>query len=307
MNWKWKCLLVSCAALCSALGAGQASAGFVAVVTNGQGEANFGVGGSVPVIASGTLDGFAVAHVGKRVVKTATSTKKPPAAGDTNVAADALGGTVATARVKWKVTAIGLDATSFSVGTGGTFAKVDPVGKEQGVASIQLKDAPLVYDNAAGVTFHPTYSLLGDFQIGALGMNSHSTVNTDAGSNLPGLASFFTLSMSLDGSNPGDLSISFISNPLLGLNDGAIENSIRAHLMFDSSTGTYSNTSDFNYLSLILTAPATENEVAFSWNTSASAMAGPAPVPEPSTLTLLGLGTTSLLGYGWRRRKQALA
>jgi hypothetical protein len=36
----------------------------------------------------------------------------------------------------------------------------------------------------------------------------------------------------------------------------------------------------------------------------ASAVSG---VPEPSTLTLLGLGSLGLLGYGWRRRKQAAA
>src|SRR5262245_33190277 len=28
-------------------------------------------------------------------------------------------------------------------------------------------------------------------------------------------------------------------------------------------------------------------------------------VPEPSTLALIGIGTLGLLGYGWRRRKQA--
>jgi LPXTG-motif cell wall-anchored protein len=30
-------------------------------------------------------------------------------------------------------------------------------------------------------------------------------------------------------------------------------------------------------------------------------------LPEPAFLTLLGLGSLGLLGYGWKRRKQAVA
>jgi hypothetical protein len=33
----------------------------------------------------------------------------------------------------------------------------------------------------------------------------------------------------------------------------------------------------------------------------------PSTTPEPSSLTLVGIGAVGLLGYGWRRRKQAVA
>jgi hypothetical protein len=34
---------------------------------------------------------------------------------------------------------------------------------------------------------------------------------------------------------------------------------------------------------------------------------GVSATPEPASLTLFGIGTLGLIGYGWRRRKQAAA
>ena len=47
----------------------------------------------------------------------------------------------------------------------------------------------------------------------------------------------------------------------------------------------------------------------FTFTPQASPPPPPAPigVPEPSTFTLLGIGIARLLGYHWRRRKQAKA
>ena len=280
--------VVTLASIC--VGATPAFAGpILARVTAGQrvtvGNANLGAAGV------GGVDGLARAFVlpPPPVVLTDKSTKTPPDDGDTNIAADAGGTTVAEARAKWKVSA----AIGMVLGTAGTFAEVrrpDDTGPHGG-ASFLIQD-PLVYDDAAGEVFDFSYGLLaGDFGLQALGEGGEAALMATARSNLPDLSTLFTLSLSLSGDKIGGLDVDFVSAPLLGLDDAAIANAVRSVLVFDAASNNYLAGSDLEVLAVTLTVPTSQNQAVFAWDTAGQTTA----VPEAPVAVLL-LGGVVLLG-----------
>jgi hypothetical protein len=168
----------------------------------------------------------------------------------------------------------------FFVNTAGTQAVVT-AGGPFGVASVGVFD-PAVYSGASGQTFDLAYGLTSAFGLQAL-LNepglARSTVSTRAGRNIAGLETLFPWSATLDGSDPTSLHLLFLSNPLLGLDDAAIINSIRSSLVFDPAAANYGVNSDFNYASFSVTVPIGQDIAEFSWNTTGEAEA--AVVPEP--------------------------
>jgi len=199
------------------------------------------------------------------------------------------------------------------VGTAGRFARVT-AGGELGFATSAIED-PAIYRNAAGQSINLSYGLIGgaygvQASLGeftpAEGAMGSSRVSTVAGSDIPGLETLFSLTLSLDASDPTAVNLAFSSNPLLGLDDATIRSDILSRLVFNPADGSYLLSSDFQYASINVVVPTGQNDVSFTWNTEAHVVAV-APVPEPSSFILSGTGVLTLLVYCWRHRMRVAA
>jgi hypothetical protein len=152
------------------------------------------------------------------------------------------------------------------------------------------------------VSFIPTNSLGVIFPDPNPSEVDSSTFSAFAQTDIPGLSSLFSLSIQMNSATPGQVGISFTSNPLLGLNDAAITSQLESGFTYDSATGDYSFDPTGEEIDATFTVPA---GVSSATITTGMEDELDASVPEPSTVALLGLGTLGLLAYEWRRKAKA--
>jgi hypothetical protein len=261
----------------------------------------------LPANPASDIRGFARAQVGAAVTLPCGPVAK--AAGQAcNTGAATVTGTVAPFTVAQAQTVFQTSGTptNIVVGTAGTFAQVN-AGAEYGLALVNIAD-PAYYDDASGHMFGFTYGLLGGFGLGASLQGllpseglAAAQVSARAGSNIPGLETFFSWTLALNGSDPSQLSLNFSSNPLLGLNDALVRTTILSNLVFDAVAGSYTLPNDLDYASFMLTVANGQDNVAFTWDTNAQAEA--ATIPEPSTLALVCTGMAGLIRPTLRKRQ----
>lgn len=240
----------------------------------------------------GSINGGAKANVIWTDHKKAASTKKVGATGATGTASRMGGGTLSSAYTNWSVK---------KSGPNGRIVDVDAVGfveafnnkPRAGWAEIYIDD-PFDFRNAANNPFDLSYSFDSEFKIQALGEETEANVFIEAGSTIPSLENFFTLSMGLSGATPDNLFIDFNSNPLLGLNDSLIEDNILSFVAYDALNATYSMTSELAYLDLRVITPSNQDQVSFYWNADGKVFLSPVPEPSSISLFFLGLLVTAL-------------
>ena len=121
-------------------------------------------------------------------------------------------------------------------------------------------------------------------------------VNTD----IPGFASLYTLIVNMSSATPGQVVVSFTSNPLLGLNDAAITANLESGFSYDPATGNYSFNSTGQEIDMPLDVPADVTSATF---TIGEGEEGDGTVPEPSAFAMFSLGSLSLLACKRRRQK----
>jgi len=230
---------------------------------------------------NGMIHGRATAEVNGAGtdVKSGKSPKLPGSQGQAGLATNTFHSTTASALVTWDVTGGGnplkagdpisvLATANYSVSAGGP----------HGVAQVGVED-PLEFLNAQGGTFEVSYGLFDPFTIQVFGSNALANMTTKAGSNIPGLETFFDLSLSVSGADPSNPQLSFVSNPNLGLNDSAISQDILSHLNYDAINQSYSIGSDFDYATFSIVVPSSVATLALSWETRGRVEAGTS-VPE---------------------------
>jgi hypothetical protein len=115
-------------------------------------------------------------------------------------------------------------------------------------------------------------------------------------STIPGLQSLVTFNLGAAGqiSTSGDVGISFTSNPLLGLNDSAIQSELQSAGVVSPGQFSLAGPVEFSFT--------ITSDQAYSVDDYSESYAV-ADVPEPSTLALVGSGVVGLLGYAWRKRR----
>ncbi len=276
---------------------------------------------NVNLADAGSVSGKATARVvvgGPLVVQTFGPVPKAPNLSITSPVATATGTTppapftTATSQAAAQIgtpNAFGMGIVGLT--TTGTFAKINPIGKDTGYATA-LVDDPVTYSNTSGQPIHLTYGLGSGFAIGSFAAPGTTGYEASqfmavAGSDIPGLTSLFTLEISTTTLEPGNVSVDFVSNPLLGLNDAAIDSLILGNLTLDASTGDYVTSGAFNYVDTTVTVPVGQDTASFSYDASVAAQGG---VPEPTSIVLgiIGLFTCLVVHrfHGRRRVTQKL-
>jgi PEP-CTERM motif len=114
-----------------------------------------------------------------------------------------------------------------------------------------------------------------------------------ADTSLNNLGMLWSWSWSIDSKNPTDAVFAFHSNPLLGLNDTAIDGEFNSLAMYDGSTGLHSLSSPFSVSVDVNVLPG-QDSYTFGGEQNIDIQGGVAP--EPNSLLLLGSGILGLAG-----------
>ncbi len=128
----------------------------------------------------------------------------------------------------------------------------------------------------------------------------------DSGTNLPGYANLFDLSISLSSATPGIPAVTFSSNPLLGLNDAAISSDLTSRFSYNVSTGNYAFDSSGLSLDATLLVPTGASSVTVTTSLGDELDASASATPEPSSFVNASIAIVMSLSFWyWKRHRTA--